>query len=366
MVISRVVPAQDSLPVDNHPAADAETSSPRFVWLDALRALAIMDIVSKHAGVVVAGPDGLPTRSFDHAVFGMGLPVFLLCSIALGARRSPPRPFKQHARLRAARLLKPYAVWWLIYLLFNTARHAVTGEWRFATLTSLNPAHLVLGTEYLLWYLPFILVAEVLANGLQQATDAWSERKPAWATGAWSLLSVLFLVLIPHPGWIGKGLPDGELLVVAFGWYRSIVCVPLGIALALAMRRRRQNPWMLFVLGLAAGVFVLCCESIVSQVPWPVDARWAQRMGVGVCLVCVACLLPERLPKPVIACLGQWASWTFGIYLVHIIVLWLIEAVFGERIGSPVWFYTWCGSVLLVLITRKITTSALAHGKGSL
>jgi|GEM_PF-785712 len=349
MVLRQASQAQDT-----HVEAAAKVSSERLPWLDALRALAIVDIVSRHAGAVVAGADGLATRSYDYAVFGMGLPVFLLCSIALGARRSPPRPFKEHARLRAVRLLKPYAIWWLIYLVFNTVRHATTGEWRFATLTSFNPAHLILGTEYLLWYLPFILVAEVLANSLRQASDAWAQRKPVWAIAGWALLGVLLLALMPHPGWIGKGMPGGELLAVGFGWYRSIVCVPLGIGLAIAMCRRQQNPWMLLILGLLAGLFALLCQPIISQIPWPVDAHWAQRMGIGMCLICAACLLPRRLPKSLTVPLGQWVSWTFGIYLVHIIVLWPIEMIFRDRIGSPIWLYTWFGSVLLILIGRQV------------
>ncbi len=337
----------------------------RLPWLDVLRALAIIDIVAVHTGIITEFVDGHPIRHKVHLLWGMGLPVFLLCSIGLGAIRTPPRPFKEQVLHRGARLMKPYAIWWVLYLVVNTIRHETTGDWRFATIDSLNIAHLILGTEYLLWYLPFIFFAEVLANGLQNLTDRFSVKRPGTWVAIWTGIGVVMLWLMPSASWLIGEQAVSEAAGLGFSWYRSLPCVPLGLALAIGLRMRRdgRGPMVgLFAVGVVGMVMAMHVD---GPLPWGVDMNWARRMMLGVALVAGVSCLMFKTPRWT----AQWASWTFGIYLVHIMVVWPVDAIFWNRPGTPLWLPTWLGSALIVVgyqwLVKKVGRRKIAHHKRS-
>ena len=85
---------------DCAPSASA-TPSPRYPLLDALRIVAMMDIVAIHV-------------TKHYLLWGMGLPVFIIVAVALGVRK-PELPewadLPGAARKRAARVLMPWVVW---------------------------------------------------------------------------------------------------------------------------------------------------------------------------------------------------------------------------------------------------------------
>ncbi|MGB0768015.1 MAG: acyltransferase family protein [Phycisphaeraceae bacterium] len=336
----RRAPAQSG--AESGPASQASRSTlkkpERYPWLDVLRALAIGDIV----GIHVAG---------FHPMLGMGLPVFLLCTFALGAKRTPPHPWKQNAIRRASRLLIPWLVWSAFYGVVNTVRAARSGNERFGDLTNPELAWLWTGTEVLLWYLPFAFLAEVLINTILQGTDRWHNRRPTLATFAW----------------VGGGIAGPIGLAVAFGdrtllpfmsnYAQGALLIPMGIGLGLLLRYYRQSISTVATLIVAGGV-TMAVMTLAPQFglvdPDDRITDWLWRLGLGLALIGGTLAIPGRVP----ALLGWLAMFTFPIYLLHIFVEWPVGRVLHYAVGDvPGWAYwliIWAASLGAAVVVKRL------------
>lgn len=272
------------------PHPTISTTSPRLVWLDRLRILAMVDIVAVH---VIE----------RHVLWGIGLPVFLITSIAMVVRKNEPPALKPAAVKRGRAILAPWLFWSGVYaawIVWRQLRHDLpivdAFDWHM----------LFYGTSTHLWFLPFILAANLAVLAVHRATLL----HPARVTIA--LASALAAVAALASAWL-RVRTSGE--VPFYQWLFSATSIPIGFAVgrALSLGRGRRATLMLLGVG-AAGLLVIGCLA------WPdveMERHLLRRYGLGTMLVCVAALwagVEDRWTAALLRC-------TFDVYLVHSLVL---------------------------------------------
>lgn len=195
--------------------------SVRLANWDRLRAVAVFDIIAFHV------PD-----SAGYGVFAIGLPLFLLLSIALGVRRRQPEKMGHYLRQRGRRLLFPWVIWSGIYAVYVCYR-----AWRL----QIDPAAMfdwtmfIGGTYYHLWFLPCLFVLGLVTlciNKLTRRIAPWRVAAGAAVIGVamvatvtiassrdWNMLSRNWLFALPS---VAIGLVFGRLLAChAAMWGRA-------------------------------------------------------------------------------------------------------------------------------------------------
>jgi surface polysaccharide O-acyltransferase-like enzyme len=137
------------------------TTVERNETIDAIRAFAAAGIVFVHA---------TESATFEKwgNIFRFGVPFFLFASLyfqSVSLRRNSHRPFRRYVIGRIERLYLPFVIWSLIYLLGRDVErlcihHLGPVAPRFSMLWT--------GTEYHLWFLPFLLGWTVMLAALHK------------------------------------------------------------------------------------------------------------------------------------------------------------------------------------------------------
>jgi surface polysaccharide O-acyltransferase-like enzyme len=279
-----------------------------FVNIDRLRLLAVADIVGFH----VMNP--------FHPLGGIGLPAFLMFTVALNTRRTAPEPFGRMVTRKLPWFLAPWLSWSAVYGAILTIsalhHHRPAFSWFSTTM-------LATGTYYHLWYLPYAFLAVCGANLIHHSTV----RLQNSILIAGCVLASVALLLIEHGH--GSRLPPE-----ARAWLFSVAAFPLGIALGRCLSiREEQERWMHLLL--------LACLMVGACIPLGIELHdpTVRRYSLTIVLAC-AVTAYSGPPDPVTRLL---TSWRFGIYLVHPLVIREYEAFLGGW-GGP-WVET---SVVLV------------------
>ncbi len=266
----------------------------RVVGLDLLRIMAAVGIVWFHTA-------GAPYRSIGYA----GLPVFLLIFFALIARQGCAQSTRHFLRRRWDRLLLPWLFWSAVYgvsQLVKAAYHADVSH--LEQLLSLQTVFM--GTAIHLWYLPYAFISGLLIHLLNRRI--WKIDNRLVVLGA-TLTGVFTLVVCT----LGTRLHQCPPPLRQWGF--GLAAIPLGLAIGRSLTMPSRRTQML-LLSLVCGVTVSTCAVLAflksGSAPVP--------YGVAIMLVCLACFWPvhSRLVATV-------APWTFGIYLIHPLVL------YGQR-----------------------------------
>lgn len=250
--------------------------------VDYCRLLAAIGIIWLHAGV--------PGGSFAWTA----MPFFLIMLA---------RPSHSGLAARADRLLRPYAIWWLIYAAYSSVQSVLAG---YPPLSWFQPLSLVYGSAIHLWFLPFAFFMAVL-------TPLLRARPVALAA---PIVAALVVGLLP------RGIaPPGEQY--AFG----IVPVMIGVA------------W--FTAGRAALIPAAISLAILAAFHFDRETGIVAAGTLGT-LVCLSLWLPPTR-------LSAWcARVSMDVYLVHWLFLMLLR---GNVTTDPV-------SLLLMV-------SALSLGYGA-
>ena len=272
-----------------------------YTGLRPVRTLCMLSIVAYH----VRWSASAATEPLLGISFGLTTLQVILCAlVARGAQEVPASSF---LRRRAARLLRPWLIWSLVYLAVRVAQSARYGHgWD----DQLEPSMVLVGGAFHLWFLPYGFAASAAAWGLLRLTRGPRALGGAIAgamLGGATLLvsSASSATLQPWPPlnlWL-DGLP-----AVFFG-------VAIGRALSLEGARRRRAMLLLIV---AAAVVPVWLGG--GWLPW--SQLWA-RYAVAVPLAVVGFLW--RAPS---SRLLTWlAERNMGVYVVHILVLQAVDRV---------------------------------------
>ncbi|MEO0515500.1 MAG: acyltransferase [Planctomycetota bacterium] len=330
----------DKLPAASRP-------SPRYPVLDALRVVAMMDIVSVH----VTG---------RYLLWGMGLPVFIIVAIALGVRK-PTLPgwseLPGAARKRALRVLVPWGVWSVFFGINRVFWAGVDPE---KTVEGLFYPWMILGgTSMHLWFLPFIFVAELAVLGLlaplqRVPTGVVIAGAVGVAIGCIVLTGAIYDDAAAVYGPMSMRSEDYAERATLYGWTvrkswlfgTASVClgVALGRTLSLSVGGSAAPRRWLFAGALALwGLYVVWAHFennplIHGHAIW----QWWRQM-FALLLVAAAVQFTGQTP----AWLMRIAVLTMGIYLLHGWVGSRLGHLLGTLYEQPVWQILWpIGSVM--------------------
>ena len=291
----------DSLPptTATEAVARADTAAlPRAARLhltnwDRLRVIAALDTLAHH----IAG---------EHALFGFGLPLFLMLAVALGVSKRQAGPSGRFLARRTERLLGPWLFWALAFTglrAYSTSLHdREPFDW-------VQWEMLFYGPRIHLWFLPLIVIGGFVAHRVHKGLG---ERAGLASAGVAIVVAALAL---PLPTRQSFGWPWDQ-------WVFSIPAIALGYALGRALayspnlsvfRRTSTIGWLAF--SALAGVMALI---------FPDGAAYMLRMVGGAGLLVGALWLPNGKD-------GLTAKLTplmLGVYMLH-------PAVYGW-IGKPI------------------------------
>lgn len=252
---------------------------------DRLRVVAMVDIVAFH----VTG---------RHGLYGIGLPLFLLLSIALSVQRRVPPATRTFFMRRVERVIVPWLFWCFVLALLRVevARHhgGRGDEWW-------TPWMLLYGPEVHLWFLPFITVAGLLAHLAHRTT----RDLPVVPTVVVSLLLAAAALRL-----------DGlELESDPFHqWCFAAASIPLGVAVGAALRAGSQRRDAQRNVTWVALAFVPLAWVVARMDPPSADA--ARRYALAACALGAVLWLPDA-PDVVTTFLTPLL---LGVYILHPVV----------------------------------------------
>lgn len=286
------------------PLAAASVRSPD---LDALRVLAAAGVVWIHA-----------TSVLDDAVGRFAVPMFVVAAVLLTAqslRRRPEQSALAFVGRRWLRLLPAFLFWCVVYEAMRQAKWVMNGG---LDAVRLEPLRFIGGTHEHLWFVPFLLVATLLAVPAMKFAIAGGPARRAgvaivaFAAGlAWSLCSV--------PAAIDAVSPEGPWNFVRPMWWAT---PSLFVAIALASATIGSDglgglrmPRYAGYVGLAMLLVGTCANWDMQERPLLLAATLS---GVGAVWMAAGAVLP-RAVAGTIAPIG--AQLGMGIYLCHVIFL---------------------------------------------
>lgn len=333
------------------PKSDAASRGPaaavslRYPLLDALRIVAMMDIVSIHI-----------TKPGQYLFWGMGLPVFIIVAVALSVRK-PALPtwtdLPGAACKRAARVLLPWLVWTVFFgcnrLLWTWLDPGKSAGDLF------YPWMVASGTSIHLWFLPFIFVAELAVIGVLHPL----RRVPTWAViGGALALGLAALVWTGHiydlksPVY-GPLSMDSKIYseraaefgwMVRKSWLFGTASICFGVALGRTLSLTESAKPRRLLLLVAALLYSLYFVWDRTHTPIDGHAIWQWwRQCLALLLVAAAVQFTGKTP----GWLMRIAILIMGIYILHGWVSSRLGTLLGLLYDMPVWQFIWpIGSVM--------------------
>jgi peptidoglycan/LPS O-acetylase OafA/YrhL len=337
------------------PDAGSPLARRRNETIDAIRAFAAAGIVFVHA---VEAP------FFDTwgNLFRFGVPFFLFASLyfqSLSLHRNPDRTLGRFIAERFSRLYLPFLVWSVIYLI---ARDAERIKINHLPPVRLRISMLWTGTEYHLWFLPFLLgwviVLAVLYYGL-----ILRDRRLRWLVIAAAFTAACIAAARPAPQ-----LPDATLMTydnpaITYAYWLMAAPAALG---ALAFGPLMAMGPTIYAVPAALGWAGLALVAVCSyrQVFHGIELAPRALTGLGSMLVA---LVPwKNSAIPALARVGRKG---YGIYLCHVIPVEIIHTVFHHlHLGPSPWLdvanfaISFLGAWGIVVLLEKSPKTAWLNG----
>jgi peptidoglycan/LPS O-acetylase OafA/YrhL len=288
--------------------AESQASAParqRLAMFDFARLVAIYSIVWLHA---LRSPMLIPWTvlgRFAVPFFAAGAVFFVIESL----RRQPTRSLGEYALGRVRRIYLPFLAWSGIYLIFKWVKSAVLPDQPndFPGVSAFWT-----GTFFHLWFMPFVLLATLAVFVLGR--EVIEHPRTQWFACAALLAGGLACALVDRPAF-ALADPGFTLLV-----WQALPAVCWGFALALAVSSSGKS--------LFTSRLVTACAAIafIGLLAWlAAFGRNTLIENLAGMLFLIAALAPRA---PVwIGRIGRFGSLAYGIYLAHMLVIKVLEAV---------------------------------------
>lgn len=280
--------------------------APLYTGLRPLRTFCMLSIVAYHTSWSWEDdPDPLLG-----VAFGLTTLQVILCSLVAGSSREPA--LSSFVQRRARRLLRPWLLWSVFYLVVQIAESLRYGhEWD----ARIEPSAWLIGGSGHLWFLPYGFVVSVLALLATRACRGRLAVRGACVAALSGSVLLLFAEVL------GRSLQPPPPLRV---WLEGLPALAFGVAIGRALSIRDLSKQRLLLVGtsLVALLPLLLGSHVVSSSHlWP-------RYAVAVPLAC----LGFTIPFPEFRLLTWLAEVNMGVYLVHMFALqvtkqsaWLVQ-----------------------------------------
>ncbi len=314
----------------------------RFAWVDLIRVVAVFQVVLVHLSYPIFYKGDLPPSAWAAANFydslsRMGVPLFFMVSGALLlGKREPMRAFLWR---RFVKVGLPALFWSVFYLLWSVKAY------RNGSMTPLHVVLSILKTIYLgdveihLWFL-YVLAGIYLVTPLLRLLVSVASRRDL----GYFLLLWLLGTSLPELFKRLTGFPTALEIPMVSGYIGYFL---LGYWLAEA-RLTPHGRWLAAVGALAAVLATFWGTAWLSASAETIDAFFYSYFSLPTILAAICGFLlfkdlGERLDRRAAVWLRSLAAASFGVYLVHILVIDLLRhGVLGFRLyswmGTPLWF----------------------------
>jgi peptidoglycan/LPS O-acetylase OafA/YrhL len=300
---------------------------PRLVESAPARAVAIphndaIDVVRFFAAAGVVLTHSVESRPMDRwsNLFRFAVPFFLFASLyfqTLSLQRNSDRTLAQYILARFKRLYMPFLAWSLIYLIARDLKRVLIIHY---PPVALELGFLWKGTEYHLWFLPFLLVASILLAMVYQFILA-RNKQSRWVLIALAVGAGVAIAYVPMPASWNETFDNPTYAYVQFWRSLPTVCWAMAFAWLMAIQ-----PAILSVpRGVGLAGIVLACAFLFKQAMQGIGLIPRAFTGLG-CML--AALAPWR--GPMIATLARLGRYGYGVYLCHVLIVEVIH-VFTSR-----------------------------------
>ncbi len=296
--------------------------SEKIVNIERLRIIAAFGIVWFHT-------EGAYGRTIGYA----GLPIFIMmfCMLITVKKSETYRDF---VAKKAKRLLLPWIFWCLIYLVVGVAKAYVNKK----SISDTFPENVFLtGTSIHLWYLPFSFFIALAINRIQRINIKLSSNSSALLT---AILGTFTVVLASFM------LRNIEILVPIAQWIFGLPACIIGFGIGTLLRDNNKKG-IIFVVSI---VTIVC---LVMQLYQIIDL--AVPYCIGTILLVVAIFLQGKIDKFT----QYFAPLTFGIYLIHPIILLLVTHV--PFLEKSLFAQVIISFFVASLITKVLKSTILRH-----
>ncbi len=343
--------------------AEAARPAPRqrLAYLDLINTVAIWFVVFLHVRIVFFDPRPTPGWWLENILSGIGVaavPLFFMNSGATLVEFSERESIGTFFRKRLNRVLVPYLIWGQLYLLFRWSMGWVAdmGPQRIAI--TLVAGSSVAGT---LWYLEaalgIYLVLPVVSLAVAGAKRlGWSRQRVCGYLIAVALAASVAVPLIRQ--FLPAFLPN---FTIPFGaGYLGYVL--LGYALA-NFEFSRLHRWLLACLGVVGLALFILVGGFLGLAGSPHARLFTDYLSPGTVMFASAAFSAvrhlnwQRWPAWFTGTLKWLAGLTFGIYLVHLMLIQLVTSrwpIANSWQVIPAAIVAWGVSLLLVWLLRLI------------
>jgi peptidoglycan/LPS O-acetylase OafA/YrhL len=322
--------------------------------IDVVRLVAAAGIVFVHAV-----HDSLSLERWTH-FFRFAVPFYLFASLyfqSKSLRRRTDRTYLQYVSGRCKRLYLPFLVWSAIYFLARSVKHLMDPG---IGPVELRVARLWTGTEYHLWFLPFLLASSIVL-----ATVYWAflrfDRRLRWPLIAMAIFAAFVLTRVTMPASWDEVFDSPTYAYVQF--WRALPAACLAMAFAWFMTMGNTVITISPLLGLSGLILTLVCSA--RQVLYGrIELIPRALSGLG-------CMVTAMAPWS-----GAWVSplarigrYSYGIYLCHVLVVEAIHVGVMHLVRTPsamtdmaTFILGFPCSVALVLLLARSKRTAWLNG----
>lgn len=288
--------------------------APRNQFIEALRIVAAYGIVAYHSGA-----------RFNDMAYS-GLIVFLILAPMADVSFNWTR-IRSTGHLARA-LMVPWGFWWIIYGIYNIAKHKVF-------VSTADPLTGVLyGTSAHLWFLPYIFMVLVLLNALKKRVSPYVMFW-VFTVASVTLLATVTAWRTPSLTWV---LPMPQ-------WIHALPAVCIGVVLGLSARIGR----VAIVSGVVIAVALIV--AIAAQLP-----------GIGIPYAVGSVLTAFAVAPFSTRHVMRWsvqpvADCMLGVFLTHILWLKIFSRIGGEGTYLTVTL-TFFVALMTVFVARRISRAS--------
>jgi peptidoglycan/LPS O-acetylase OafA/YrhL len=297
-------------------------SAPRIVAPPVTAAAAqrneLIDVVRLFAAAGIVFVHAVESPALDQwsNVCRFAVPFYLFASLyyqSLSLQRNPNGSVLRYCRRRFVRLYVPFLAWSAIYLVARNLKHLM--------LLDLGPVvprigYLVKGTEYHLWFLPFLFAASIVMAVIHWALLRY-DRRWRWPLMALAVAAGLIIATAPMPNW-NQVFDNPTYAYVQ--WWRAAPAVFWAMAFAWLTTMGPVITVVSPLIALTGLTLAVTCS--LQQVAYGLQLIPRALTGLG-CIV--AALGPWR--GPTISALARLGRYSYGIYLCHVLVVEFIRAL---------------------------------------
>lgn len=333
----------------------------RVVYYDILNIIAIISVIALHCNAIVHGSPN--TRAWDtslivECLFYFAVPVFCMLSGATLMRYREKYDTKTFFRKRVLKVLIPF-IFWAIFMFV----------WKIYVVHSLEEIHSIQeflnsffnNKEESTYYFMFNILGIYLTMPILSLLTKKEYRKTLWFT---VILYFIFNSFLPNILSLFNINYNSNASILFDGY---IIFVILGYLLSTEKTENKYINILIYIGAIIGVIYRYITTFLLSkEAGIVIKTTWGYTSWHSILLTSAVFLLVKNLPiekiennKKIVSIISKISSCSFGVYLIHQIVMYYEKTFFD--VNSAMWQWrtfgiitTYLISLIIVYILKKI------------